>query len=65
MFCFNILACYRSLFICDSSLSSHPGFDFLLSVVFKGTPIFSQTNFASAYIKSFNSVMSFVDYICQ
>ena len=34
-------------------------FDFL-SVVFTGAPIFSQTNFALAYIKSFNSVMSFV-----
>ena len=37
----------------------HPGFDFL-SVVFKGAPIFSQTNFAPAYIQSFNCVMSFV-----
>ena len=40
-------------FICDFSLSSHPGFDFL-SVVFKEPPIFSQTNFALAYVKSFN-----------
>ena len=59
MFCFSILTCCRSPFICDSSLSSHPGFDFL-SVVLKGKPIFSQTNFAPAYIKSFNSVMLFV-----
>ena len=29
-------------------------------MVFKGTLIFSRTNFAPAYIKSFNSVMSFV-----
>ena len=40
-------------------LSSQPGFHYL-SVVLKGTPIFSQTNFAPAYIKSFNSVMSLV-----
>ena len=51
MFGFSILACCRSLFICDSSLCSHQGFNFL-SVVFKGTPIFPQTNFAPAYIKS-------------
>ena len=58
MFRFSILAdC--SLFMCDSSLSSHPGFDFL-SLVFKRIPIFSLTNFAPAYIKSLNSVMSFV-----
>ena len=56
---FSILACCRSLFIRDSSLISHPGFD-LLTVVFKETPVFSQTNFAPTYIKSFNSVMSFV-----
>ena len=37
---FSILASWRSLFISDSSLSSHTGFNFL-SVVFKGTPIFS------------------------
>ena len=47
---FSILAYCCSLFIFDSSLF----------VVFKETPIFSQTNFALAYIKSFNSVMSFV-----
>ena len=35
------------------------GFDFL-SVIFKGSPNFSLTNFAPAYIKSFNSVISFV-----
>ncbi len=46
-------------FIRDSNLSSHPGFDFLF-VVFKGTSILSQTTFALAYIKKFNSVMSFV-----
>ena len=40
---FSIFAC-RSFLICDSNLSSHPGFDFL-SVVFRKTPIFSQTNF--------------------
>ena len=44
--------------IYDSSLSSHPSFDFL-SVIFKGTSIFSKTNFAPAYIKLFNLVMSF------
>ena len=60
MFRFSILACCRSLFICDSNLSSHPGFEFL-SVAFKGTPIFSQSNFAPAYIKSFNSVGIFVN----
>ena len=59
MFRFSILASCRCLFICDSSLSSHTGFDFL-SVVFKGTQIFSQTNFSPVYIKSFNSVMLFV-----
>ena len=60
MFRYRILTYCRSLFICDSSLSSHPDFDFL-SVVFKGTPIFSQTRFAPAYIKSFNSEMLFVE----
>ena len=30
-------------------------------MVFKGNPIFPQTNFAPAYIKSFNFVMSFVE----
>ena len=40
--------------------SSHPGFDFL-SVIFKETSIFSQTNFVPAYSKSFNSVMLFVE----
>ena len=59
MFRYSILACCRSLLICDSSHRSRPGFEFL-SVVFKGTLIFSQTNFAPAYIKSCNSVMSFV-----
>ena len=60
MFRFSILACCRSLFICDSSLSSQPSFDFLF-VVFKETPIFfSLTNFVHVYIKSFNSMMSFV-----
>ena len=49
MFRFSLLACCRSLFICDSSLSSHPDFDFM-SVVFKGTPIFSLTNFTHYYI---------------
>ena len=56
MFHFIILTCCRNLFISDSSLSYHPGFDFL-SVVFKRTPIFS---FTPACIKSFNSVMSLV-----
>ena len=59
MFCFCILVCCRSLFICDSSQSSHPDFDFL-SVILKGTPILSQINFAPVYIKSFTSVISFV-----
>ena len=58
MFRFSILTCCRN-FICDFSQSSHPSFNFL-SVVLSRTPIFSQTNFALAYIKSFNSVMSFV-----
>ena len=39
MFRFTILACCRSLLICDSSVSSHSDFDFL-PVVFKGIPIF-------------------------
>ena len=56
MFRFSILACCHSLFICDSSLSSYSHFNFL-SVVFKGSLIFSQINFAPAYIKSFYSVM--------
>ena len=57
MFRFSILACCRSLLICDSSLSSFPGFD-ILSMVFKRTPIFSHTYFAPPYIRSLNSVMS-------
>ena len=57
MFCFSIFVCCRR--ICDSNLSSYQGFDFL-SVVFRDTPIFSLTNFAPAYIKSFNSMMLFV-----
>ena len=56
---FSIFACCRSLFICDSSLSFHPSFDFK-SVVFRRTPSFSLTNLGPAYIKSFNSVTSFV-----
>ena len=59
MFRFSILACCRSHFICDSHLSSHSYFDFP-SKVFKGAPIFSLIHFDPAYIKSFNSVMSFV-----
>ena len=59
MFCFTILVCGHNLFICDSSQSSHSGYDFL-SVVFKGTPIFTQTNFAPGHIKSFNSMISFI-----
>ena len=58
MFRFSFLACCR-LFLCDSSLSPHPGYKFL-SVVFRETLIFSQANFTPAYIKLFNSVMSFV-----
>ena len=54
-FFFFVFFC-RSLFISDSSLSSHPGFDFP-SVVFWDTIIFSLTNFAHAYIKSVNSVL--------
>ena len=60
---FSVLDCCRSLSICDSSLRSHPSFD-IVFVVFKGNPVFSQTNFAPAFIKSFNSVMSFVG-ICK
>ena len=59
MFRFSILAFCRSVFICDSCLSSHPSFDFL-PIVFKVTPISSQINFAPTYIMSFISVMSFV-----
>ena len=59
MFRFSITACCRNVFICDSSLSSNPGFDFQ-PMVFKGTHIFPQTNFAPAYIKSFNFEVSFV-----
>ena len=57
MFRFSIFAC--SFLICDSNLSSRPGFDFLF-VVFRGIPMFSLTNFAPAHIKSFKSVMLFV-----
>ena len=59
MFRFSISTC-RSLFICDFSF--HSGFEFL-SVVYREGPIFSQINFALAYIKSFNSLMSFVGII--
>ena len=55
MFRLSLFACCNFLF-CDFNLCSHPGFDFL-SVVYSGTLIFSQTNFAPAYIKSFSSVM--------
>ena len=41
---FSILACCRIFFICDSSLGSNPGFDFL-PVVFKGTPVFHRLIF--------------------
>ena len=47
MFRVSIFACCRSFLTYDSNLISHPGFDFL-SVIFRGTPIFSQTNFAPA-----------------
>ena len=60
MFCFRILACCHSLFICDSNLCSLTGFNFQ-SVVFKGTLIFSQNDFAPSYFKSFNFVMPFVE----
>ena len=56
---FIIRACFRSFFICDSSLISHPGFCCFF-VLFEGIPIFSQTNYAPAYINSFNSVILFV-----
>ena len=47
-FCFIIFACFRSFFyFCVSSRISHLGFDFYFSL-FKGIPIFSQTNFAPA-----------------
>ena len=39
MFCFSIFTCCRSLFIGDSCLSSHSGFD-LLTVIFRGTRFF-------------------------
>ena len=47
MFCFSIFLFCRSFLICNSNLTFHPGFDFL-SAVFRGTTIFSQTNFAPA-----------------
>ena len=48
-FPFIIFASFRRFIICVSSQISHPGFDFFsLFVLFKGTPIFSQTNFAPA-----------------
>ena len=56
MFCLSIFSCCRWFLTCNSKLSFHPGNDFL-SVVFRGIPILSQTNFVLAYIKSFNSVM--------
>ena len=55
----SIFAYCRSFSFCDSNLSSHQDFDFL-SMVFRATQIFSQTNFTPAFIKSFNSVMLFV-----
>ena len=51
-----IFACCRRFLISVSSLISLPGFEFLF-LFFMGTPILSQTNFAPALIKSFNSVM--------
>ena len=59
---FEYFACCRSLFICDSSLISHPGFDFL-SVVFKGTPIFSKISYVLEDIKSFNCFMSLIGIV--
>ena len=58
IFYFSIFACCHRFLIFDSILSSLLSFDFL-SVVFRGTPILLQTNFAPAYIESFNSEMSF------
>ena len=56
MFCFSTFAC--SFLICDFNLSSHLGFNFLS--VFRSIPIFSLTNIAPAYIKSFNSLLLLV-----
>ena len=57
--CFIILTCFRRFFIYVSSRNSHPGFDFS-SVLFERILIFSQSNFAPAWICSFNSVILFV-----
>ena len=45
--CFIIFACFHRFLICFSSRISHQDFEFLL-VLFTGSPIFSQTNFAVA-----------------
>ena len=51
---------FIDFFISVFSQISHPGFDFFL-LLFEGNPIFSQTNFAPAEIRSFNSVILFID----
>ena len=48
---FFLFVCFRILFICVSNRISHSGFDFLF-VLFRGTPIFSQTDFAPHLIQS-------------
>ena len=56
VYVFSLVVVVFSFFICDSNLSPYSSFDFL-PVVFRGTQMFLETNFAPAYIKSFNSVM--------
>ena len=58
-FFFFFFACV--FLICVSNRISHPDFEFLF--VFFRTPILSPTNFASAWISLFNSVMFFFE-IC-
>ena len=58
--CLRIFACCFRYLICVFSLTYHPGFEFLF-LFFRGNQIFSLTNFAPAYISSFNSVMLFVE----
>ena len=56
--CLIIFTCCRRFLFCVSSLISHPDFVFLF-MFFWETPILLQTNFVSAYVSSFNSVMLF------
>ena len=55
----SIFVCCRNFLKCFSNLISHPSFELLFAFL-RETPILSQTNFASAEINSFNSVMLFV-----